>query len=58
MEERMSQEEPVIDQAYKETAEDARTGKKESRFGLGFYVLVGCVIFALVEIVLSISYFF
>ena len=58
MEEKKNQNEPVIDQQYTETSDKVRTGKKDTKFGLGFYMLVGCVIFALVEIVISISYFF
>lgn len=58
MEEKKNQNEPVVDQQYTETSDEVRTGKKDGKFGLGFYMLVGCVIFALVEIVISISYFF
>lgn len=47
----------IIDQKYEEST-DVAGGRKKDMFSWGFFALVGCVLFALYEIIRSVIYFF
>lgn len=51
-------EKPVVDEKYVDEGEGQVLGGKDRKLSWGFYVLCGCVLFALYELLSSILFFF
>lgn len=56
-EKKVFDEEPAVDERYVES-QDAESRKGGDTRHWGFYVLVGCIVYALFELVRSILFFF